>query len=187
VNVRRNRPSAGPRTVWSTSSIVDAAGALDAEQEAALDEDDPPDSLGVAGDAGDGDEPAHRVPDDGCGAGADAVEDGDEVVGGCVDAERPGDRRTRAAAPQVRCDQRAAAVERAERASAAQGRWLAETPWAAATGSPGDPPTAPTTSTQAASQSPGWAITNSTPAIVIDSATPTVLRLRHHPRGKRPV
>jgi hypothetical protein len=60
-----------------------------------------------------GDEPAHRVPDDWLRAGADAVKDGDEVVGVCVDDERPGDRRTRAAAPQVRCGQRAAAVERA--------------------------------------------------------------------------
>jgi len=83
----------------------------DAELEAALDEDDPPDPLGLAGGAGDGAEPVHRLPDDGCGAGADAVKDGNEVVGVCVDAERPGDRRTRAAAPQVGCDQRAAAVE----------------------------------------------------------------------------
>jgi hypothetical protein len=36
---------------------------LDAEMEAALDEDDPPGLLGVAGGAEDGDEPARRVPE----------------------------------------------------------------------------------------------------------------------------
>jgi hypothetical protein len=47
--------------------------------------------------------------------GADAVEGGDEVIGVCVDAERPDDRRAGAAATGVGCDQRAAAVERGER------------------------------------------------------------------------
>jgi hypothetical protein len=44
--MRRNRSTAGSGTAWSTPSIVDCAGVLDAERETTGDDEDPPDPLG---------------------------------------------------------------------------------------------------------------------------------------------
>ena len=153
MNLRRGRSSAGPRTF---EHVIDRGcrRGLDAEQEAALDEDDPPDSLGVAGGAMNGDEPAHRVPDDGCvrapmrsRTATRSSACASMTKGPVIDALAPRPRRSGAANVPL---------PSSAPVNGAQQRWLAVTPWAAAaTGSPGDPPMAPTTRTQAASQGPG--------------------------------
>jgi hypothetical protein len=110
---------------------------LDTEPETAVDEDDPRDPLGVAGGAGDGDEPAHGVPDDGCvlapmrsRAATRSSACASMPNGPMIDALAP--RPLESGATNVPRPSSAASAP----ASSAQRRWLAVTPWAATTGSP---------------------------------------------------